>query len=87
MFGDLFGGASHEHIEFVNLEHCINFAALLQILIDKGIATEQDFIDARVRVQPMVDRIMQQKKDEARKQFEEDNPGVAKFNRMIGGEE
>ncbi len=84
---DPFGGTSREHVEFVNLEHCINFAALLQILIEKGITTEQGFIDARLRVQPMVEQIMQGKIEEARKQFEEDNPGAAIFFKLMGGQE
>lgn len=78
---------SHEYVDHVHLESCINSSAVLFLLIEKGIATEEEFLKMRLKVQPMVEQTFQKKREEQQKQFEEDHPSAGLFKKMFGGEE
>lgn len=87
MFDPFGGGVSAEQLKHVHLEGCISTTAIMMLLVEKGIATEEEFCKMRLRAQPIVEQEMQRKQDELQKQFEEDNPELAKWGKLLRGQQ
>ncbi len=82
---DLFG-VSSESLDKSNKEHIINVIALLLLLVEKGIITDDEFCKMRIRAISVVDQIWQKQVEEKRKQLKEENPSLDSFFGKIFGQ-
>lgn len=83
---DLFS-PTRADLQELNLHHTISICAIAELLRQKGICTVEEFEAMRLKVTPQVEQAMQEKIDEARKQAQEDHPGLAMFGKFFGGVE
>ena len=63
-----------ENIQDVNRHHTLNMVALIYVLIAKGVITDEEFIETRKRIVGMVDQELAKAREEAEKQWKEDDP-------------
>jgi uncharacterized protein YerC len=61
-------GVSLEQLEHVHLEQATNMATVAQLLVDKGICTEVELLEMRLRIIPMVEQAYQKSKEEQLRQ-------------------
>lgn len=76
MVGDLFS-VSPSQLDEVSKHFSIQIAALGQLLIAKGVITEEEWTAAITQTTAQIDQHWQQRKDEIRAEFEKENPGMA----------
>jgi hypothetical protein len=75
---DLFG-VDPAKVDEANQQHAINFLALAILLVEKGVITDAEFVEARLRATHCVEQEWAAKRDEARREFAEEYPNLAKF--------
>lgn len=83
---DQYEGDVREIIDKSNIEHSTSILALITVLIDKGVFTEDEFVRQRVRSGANIDQIWQQKRDQQFKDLEDTDPKMAKILKFLMGE-
>lgn len=87
-FSELRGNSNTDAINAALLDVATSLTTLMAILVLKGIATQEEILDTKLRLTPIVEQEFQKKKDEAQKQWREDNPQQADaidfFNKVFG---
>lgn len=78
MFDSLFGGVSSEDINRSNQAHAINAIAIMIVMVDKGLVTDEELMAARVKATQYVDQEWARKREESEKEFDEKHPGLRK---------
>lgn len=79
---DMFG-PTYQDLTLSNIAHAANALAIAQVLIDKGIITEDEFVAAQAKMLVACEQEMTRKNDEAARQAMEDNPGVALLAKLF----
>ncbi len=84
MFGDLFG-VTPSQVDESNKAHVINNMAIVLLLIEKGIITNDELDKARTKATHIIDQVWAAKQEQARKEFDEEHPGARDFFQKITG--
>ncbi len=82
MFDDL-SGVTPSQVNEVNKAHVINNMAIALLLIEKGIITDDELDKARNQATHIIDQIWTANQDQARKEFEEEHPGMHDFFKLV----
>jgi len=81
---DLFG-VTPSQVNEALMVHSVNYATIVTLLIEKGIATPEEIVAARVRATSMVDQVAAEKQEETDREFDEQHPGVRQlFGKLLG---
>ncbi len=66
-----------EQVYDSHIHHAIQYLALVLLLVEKGIITDDELDRSRARATQLVDQIVAQQKEEAKNEFKTQHPGVA----------
>jgi len=86
MFDDLFGGVSAAQLQECNQEHAANYCTLFELLVEKGIITEEEFYRERAKAVHTLEQSFAAKKEAAEKEYDEENPGMREIYRKVLGD-
>lgn len=85
---DLFGGPTTSQINEALTVQSVNYATIVTLLLEKGLATHEEISLARVKATHMVDQLRAKQQEQDDKEFDEQHPGMRKFiGRITGGSE
>lgn len=81
---DLFS-VSPQQLQETSTAHVANHLALLSLLVEKGVVTEEEYTAAHVRAVHMVDQLTAARRQEAEEEFDKEHPGVREqFGKIFG---
>lgn len=84
MFDDLFG-PSLQQVRESHIHHATNYIALVLLLVEKGVITDDELGKARTRATHMIDQVVAEQREEAIAEYDKEHPGVrAMMERMLG---
>lgn len=73
---DLFS-PTREDLRDVSKTHAINYLAIVDVLIKKGVITEAEYLRSHAKATAAVDQALAQRDAEQREQLEKEHPGLA----------
>lgn len=83
MFG---GGVSADLVNESNKAHAVNAVAIMDILISKGICTQEDINVALVKATALIDQAWAEKREAAEREFDEKHPGLRDMFKRLWGD-
>ena len=72
-------GIDHNQLNESNLNHAINYGALVIALIEKGVLTQKEYDRAHARATHIMEQAFAKNRDDAEKEIDEKHPGLRNF--------
>ena len=86
MLDELFGGVTAAQVDESNKAHAANAIAIVGVLVEKGICTQEEMQAAVIKATAMVDQAWAEKREAAEKEFDEKHPGLRDMFKRLWGD-
>lgn len=79
-------GPTQRAIQDSHVHHAINYVALVMLLVENGVITEEELDRMRPKATNIVDQLLAKQKAEVEAEFDKEYPGVRDlFKDVMGG--